>query len=60
MSLASLKIRDASGWTMAVFGVLAFVLGLVGLVSPETVLSVLGVDYEGREAIYKRLKEDKK
>jgi hypothetical protein len=44
MSLSSLKIRDASGWTMAVFGVLAFALGLVGLVSPETVLSLLGFE----------------
>ena len=44
MSQSSLKIHDASGWTMAVFGVLAFVLGLVGLVSPETVLSLLGFE----------------
>jgi len=44
MSLSSLKIRDASGWTMAVFGVLAFALGLVGLISPETVLSLLGFE----------------
>ena len=44
MSLSSLKIHDVSGWTMAVFGVLAFVLGLVGLVSPETVLSLLGFE----------------
>ena len=42
MSLSSLKIRDASGWTMFIFGVLAFLFGLVGLVSPETLLSLLG------------------
>jgi Na+-driven multidrug efflux pump len=42
MSLSSLKIRDASGWTMFIFGVLAFVFGAVGLVSPETLLRVLG------------------
>ena len=44
MSLSALKIRDASGWTMAVFGALAFALGLVGLISPETVLSLLGFE----------------
>jgi Na+-driven multidrug efflux pump len=42
MSLSSLKIRDASGWTMFIFGVLAVLLGVVGLVSPETLLSLLG------------------
>ena len=44
MSLSSLKIRDASGWTMFVFGLLAFLLGLVGLISPETVLALLGFE----------------
>ena len=44
MSLSSLKIRSASGWTMFIFGVLAFILGLVGLVSPETVLALLGFE----------------
>ena len=42
MSLSSLKIRDASGWTMFIFGVLAFLFGVVGLVDPETLLSLLG------------------
>jgi hypothetical protein len=36
------KIRDASGWTMFVFGVLALLLGLVGLIRPEWLLSMLG------------------
>lgn len=36
------KIRDASGWTIFVFGFLALLLGLVGLVRPETLLSLLG------------------
>ena len=40
--LPTLKIRDASGWTMLIFGVLAFLLGLLGLVRPEWVLSLLG------------------
>jgi Na+-driven multidrug efflux pump len=37
-----LKIRDASGWTMFIFGVLAFLLGFVGLIRPEWLLSILG------------------
>jgi hypothetical protein len=44
MSFSSLKIRNASGWTMFVFGSLAFLLGLAGLISPETVLSLLGFE----------------
>ena len=44
MSLSSLRIRDASGWTMFIFGVLAFLFGVVGLVSPETLLSLLGFE----------------
>lgn len=44
MSLSSLKIRDASGWTMFIFGVLAVLLGLVGLISPESLLSLLGFE----------------
>jgi len=35
-----MKIRDASGWTIFVFGVLAFVLGLIGLIRPEILLSM--------------------
>ena len=37
-----LRIRDASGWTMFIFGVLALLLGLVGLIWPESLLSLLG------------------
>jgi len=36
------KIRDTSGWTMFVFGVLALLLGLLGLIRPELLLSILG------------------
>lgn len=36
--------RSAAGWTMAVFGVLALVLGAVGLVRPEALLTMLGFD----------------
>jgi hypothetical protein len=37
-----MKIRDASGWTMFIFGILAFLLGLTGLIRPEILLSLLG------------------
>ena len=37
-----LKIRDASGWTIFIFGVLALLFGLVGLIRPEILLSILG------------------
>ncbi|GAA0375350.1 hypothetical protein Acor_67250 [Acrocarpospora corrugata] len=36
--------RSSSGWTIAVFGVLAFILGLVGLFSPSTLLGMLGFE----------------
>jgi len=45
-----LKIRDASGWTMIVFGVLALLLGLVGLFRPEILLSLLGFSLVDRAA----------
>jgi hypothetical protein len=43
-----MKIRDASGWTMFVFGVLALLLGLIGLIRPEILLSVLGFEVVAR------------
>lgn len=39
---STLKIRDSSGWTMFIFGVLALLLGLLGLIRPEILLSILG------------------
>lgn len=39
-----MKIRDASGWTMFVFGVLALLLGIIGLIRPEILLSILGFE----------------
>jgi Na+-driven multidrug efflux pump len=39
-----MKIRDASGWTIFIFGLLAFLLGLVGLIRPEILLSILGFE----------------
>lgn len=39
-----LNIRDASGWTIFIFGILAFLLGLAGLLRPEFLLSLLGFE----------------
>lgn len=36
--------RSLSGWTMAVFGLLAASMGVVGLVSPDTMLSAMGFE----------------
>ena len=38
------RIRNTSSLTMLIFGILAFVFGLVGLLSPETVLSVTSME----------------
>jgi len=37
-----IKIKDISGWTMFVFGAIALILGLLGLLHPELLLSILG------------------
>jgi hypothetical protein len=47
---STLKIRDAAGWTMFIFGALAFLLGLVGLIRPEVLLSILGFNVLDRAA----------
>jgi hypothetical protein len=47
---ARLKIKDASGWTMFIFGVLALLLGLLGLIRPEILLSILGFTVLDRAA----------
>ena len=44
------RIRDASGWTIFVFGVLALILGLVGILRPEFLLSLLGFTVLDRSA----------
>ena len=46
----NLKIRDASGWTMFIFGVLALLLGLTGLIRPELLFSLLGFSVLDRSA----------
>ncbi len=40
--MSKLRIRDASGWTIFIFGLLALLLGLLGLLRPEILLSLLG------------------
>ena len=39
---SSFRIRATAGWTMFVFGATALLLGLLGLVRPELLLSILG------------------
>jgi len=45
-----MKIRDASGWTMFIFGVMAFLLGALGIIRPELQLSMLGFEVAARAA----------
>ena len=40
----SFKIQDFSGWTMFIFGLLAILLGLVGLIRPEWSLALLNFE----------------
>ncbi len=47
---SKLTIRNASGWTMFIFGVLALMLGLLGLIRPEWVLALLGFTVLDRAA----------
>lgn len=41
MNFSTLRLRNLSSWTMFVFGLLAFLLGLLGLIRPETTLNLL-------------------
>lgn len=50
MSLSSLRIRNLSSLTMLLFGVLAVILGLVGLIRPEFTLQLLGFPLIDRAA----------
>ncbi|MDP9798277.1 hypothetical protein J2S43_006789 [Catenuloplanes nepalensis] len=36
--------RSIAGWTMAVFGILAIIMGATGLIRPESMLSSLGFE----------------
>ncbi|MEW2379347.1 hypothetical protein AB0883_25065 [Micromonospora sp. NPDC047812] len=42
--------RSAAGWTIAVFGVLALLMGAVGLVWPEALLRLLGFEVPATRA----------
>ncbi|AOT58295.1 MULTISPECIES: hypothetical protein [Streptomyces] len=42
MRRLSSRPRSLSGWTMAVFGLLAAALGAVGLAAPDALLAVMG------------------
>lgn len=42
--------RSGAGWTMAVFGVLALLLGALGLIWPETQLRLLGFEVPATRA----------
>jgi hypothetical protein len=44
------RIRDAAGWTMFTFGVLALFAGVLGLLRPEMLLSLLGFTVLDRSA----------
>lgn len=44
------RIRDTSGWTIFIFGVLALLLGLIGVLRPEFLLSLLGFTVLDRSA----------
>lgn len=50
MFVSNMRIRTISGWTMFIFGLLAVVLGLIGLLQPETTLRLMGVDIVDRSA----------
>ena len=45
-----LKVQDKAGWTMFIFGALALLLGLLGLLRPELLLSLLGFTVLDRAA----------
>src|SRR5688572_28730357 len=42
MGKTSWRVRDASGWTIFIFGSLALFFGLAGRLKPELILSTLG------------------
>jgi hypothetical protein len=44
MTLSNLRIRNLSSWTILIFGLLALVLGVIGLIRPETMLQLLGFE----------------
>jgi hypothetical protein len=47
-AVTGFHIRNASGWTIFIFGLMAFILGITGIISPESTLSQLGFDIVAR------------
>ena len=47
---SNLKIRDTAGWTVFLFGALALLLGVLGLLRPELLLTLLGFHVVDRAA----------
>ena len=45
---SKLRIRDISGWTIFIFGLLAVLFGLISLLRPELLLSALGFNVVDR------------
>jgi hypothetical protein len=41
MDFSQLRIRSASAWTIAIFGALALIFGIVGLIQPELMLRAM-------------------
>lgn len=50
MNLSNLRLSNRSSWTMFIFGLLAALLGIVGLIRPELTLSLLGFEVIERAA----------
>lgn len=50
LSIKFKKPVDLAGWTFFIFGILALLLGLIGLIRPELTLSMLGFDIIERSA----------
>jgi hypothetical protein len=50
MTRPTLRLQNLSSWTMFIFGVLALLLGLVGLIRPELTLGMLNLDVPDRPA----------
>ena len=50
LNITHKKPVDYTGWTILVFGMLAILLGLVGLIKPEITLKLLGFEIVERAA----------
>lgn len=47
--LSTLRVRDPSGWTMFVFGILALIIGIISLLSPEIMLILMNFNVMERD-----------